>query len=326
MQKSHHEARAIDLDVQLKVLNKAREISEALESPYEKTVALIGPCAMTNHPVELLDEGSRIAELNEDGLVTVQRMPVWKPRTNPGKDWEGLETALVEMRDGKGYAMPATALKGMSAALNILAESAGQHGGAAIELKNVQHLDRYKQLISLGWSGSRSVEDKEQQLAVAVRDPKLPYLIKNGMDGSIDLAISAVERINAERDQTINPAPAMLIFRGGEELTTPELWKQACIEAIHRTDGRVVIDVAHGSEMAHDPSGDFKKTVEGQIAAMQAVIELAKEGHISAGIMVEASDLATPTDPVMPLQIALNGVRELHDIKLQKLSEIAAKA
>ena len=147
----------IGLEGELAVLDKASNISEALQSPYEKTVAIIGPCAMTNHPVELLNEGRQIAELNSDELITVQRMPIWKPRSNPEEDWEGLETNDVEVRGGKGYDIPETMAEGQRAAYSVLAASAVQNGGAAIELKSVEHVDRYDRLLSLGWSGSRSM-------------------------------------------------------------------------------------------------------------------------------------------------------------------------
>ena len=315
----------ISLETELAVLTKAGQISEALKSPYEKTVALIGPCAMTQHPVELVLEGQKIAALQDENLITVQRMPVWKPRTNPDKDWKGLETSLVKIHaDGKGYALPGTEVEGLATAYSILVEAAAQHGGAAIEVANTQHIDRYEPLLSFAWSGSRSIGNREQILALATRDPKVPLGIKNGMSGDISEALAVVEAVERERAPAIEeekPAPAVLIFRGGEDLDIPEKWENAYKEALNRTGGKLIVDVAHGSEMAHDPNGNFKKSVEGQIRAMEAVIRLASEGYVSAGIMIEASDLESPTDPVMPLQTALDGVKRLHKIKLAQLAK-----
>lgn len=318
----------ISLETELDVLKKAHSISEALDSPYEKTVALIGPCAMTQHPVELSLEGQRIADLAGNGLVTIQRMPVWKPRTDPEKDWKGLETALVEIReDGKGYDIPGTEAEGLKTAYEILASAASQNGGAAIEVANIEHIDRYDPLLSFAWSGSRSIDNREQILALAKRDPKLPLGIKNGMSGDIEEALSVVEAVEKARKPALEeekPAPALLVLRGGKDLNTPHKWEKAYKQAVLQTDGKVIVDVAHGSEMAHDPKGEFSKSVRGQIVAMESVIRLVGEGYIPAGIMIEASDLESPTDPVMPLQTALDGAKRFHEIKLQQLSKVRA--
>lgn len=313
----------LNLEAELGVLTKAHEISQAIESPREKTIAVIGPCAMTNHPVELLLEGQSIDELNDGQLVTVQRMPVWKPRTDPEKDWEGLETALVEIREGKGYGIPATEGLGLSAAYRILSAAATQHRGSAIEVANSQHIDRYDPLLSFAWSGSRSIGKREQILALAKRDPKLPLGIKNGMSGDITEALEVIASVEQARRPSIaeeSPAPSVLIFRGGKQLDTPEKWERGYLDAISQTEGRVIVDVAHGSEMAHDPNGRFRKSVAGQVAAMESVIRLAEHGYIPAGMMIEATNLQTPTDPVMPLDLALTGVKRLHKIKHEILA------
>jgi len=327
---SRHQLRQlapISLEAELSVLNKAHELSEAVASPREKTIAIIGPCAMTNHPVELLLEGLRIVDIDDGQLVTVQRMPVWKPRTDPEKDWEGLETALVEIKNGKGHGKRGTESDGLKAAYSILAAAASQNGGAAIEVSSAEHIDRYDPLLSFAWSGSRSIGNREQILALARRDPKLPLGIKNGMSGDINEALEVVEAVRQTRTPIIpedDPAPAVLIFRGGKDLNTPSKWEKGYIEAINRTGGKLIVDVAHGSEMAHDSEGKFGKSVEGQIAAMEAVIRLARQGHFPAGIMIEASDLESPTDPVMPLKLALDGARRLHAVKQALLKQVKA--
>lgn len=78
----------------------------------------------------------------------------------------------------------------------------------------------------------------------------------------------------------------------------------------------MIVDVAHGSEMAHDPAGAFGKTVEGQQQALEHVTALAAQGYAPIGIMIEASDIPSPTDPVMPLDVACEGLIKLrHTIK-----------
>lgn len=316
--------RRISMETEIDVIKRARLIGEGLRNPDEYTIALIGGCAMTDQREELLEENQRITDIssNEDKLLTVHRIPVWKPRSNPEKDWEGLETNLVNIRDGKGYAIPGTQEQGSEAARNILADLATQSNSVAIEFAKEEHIGRYGPMLAFGWIGSRSTnaENEARILRLALRDPMMPLGIKNGMDGSIDVARNMIKKANAVREGVTDHAPAVMIFRGGEDLSDPESWKCAYLDALGRTDGKLIVDVAHGSEMAHNPSGEYKKSIEGQIAAMEAVIELAEAGHIPAGIMIEASDLESPTDPVMPLEVALNGVKRLHAIKMQLLA------
>lgn len=313
----------ISPEAELAVLQTGHDVDEALNSPRERTIGIIGPCAMTNHPVELIQEGRQIVAIGGDGLVAVQRMPVWKPRSNPEKDWQGLETGLVEIRDGKGYTIESTKVEGAKAAYSILGAAAEQYGGAAIEVAHDEHFKRYDRFVPVIWSGSRAIDNIEHQLMIATRDPKTPFLVKNGMDGSIDKALAVVDRINQVRNGWVeNPATTAVVFRGGENLRTPESWEKAYIDALDATNGKLIVDVAHGSEIAHDPNGQFGKSVKGQIAAMQSVIRLAREGHVPAGIMIEASNLESPTDPVMPLSIALRGVKALHKAKTRQLTKV----
>jgi hypothetical protein len=151
--------------------------------------------------------------------------------------------------------------------------------------------------------------------AIARHDPTLGVGVKNGLSGAIDTALQHVDRINTMREGYEDPASAVLVYRGGENAKNPLAWRNAYLDAHEQTSGLVIVDIAHGTEMAHDPDGQFKKTVAGQILAMEAVLDLAREGYAPAGIMIEASDLKSRTDPHMPLEIALNGVKQLYNIK-----------
>jgi hypothetical protein len=176
-------------------------------------------------------------------------------------------------------------------------------------------MDRYKPMLSCAWIGSRNIGNNELVSMVARLDPKLPLGVKNTMDGATDHALAQIERVNSLRESAEAPAPAVLIFRGGHELDTPGKWEKAYLRALEITDGQLIVDTAHGSEMAHDPDKKFRKSVAGQVAAMEAVIRLAEQGHPPAGIMLEASDIDSPTDPVMPLETAIEGVKRLHWLK-----------
>ncbi len=269
------------------------EITDIIDDPKNGLIAIVGPCALTNNPQQHQAEGKRIAELgaSHDDLITLHRMPPWKPRTNP-RDWHGLETTEPV------------------AAYSQLATEAKLRANVAIETGHYSHIVRYGELASMIWIGGRNVHKSEMIEALAIHDPTIPIGVKNGLNGHIEEALRRVRAVNALRELG---SKAILIYRGGENALTPELWEQEYKKAIEQTDGRVIIDTAHGSEIAHDPSN--KKSVEGQIKALEHVIELAQQGYIPAGIMLEASDIESPTDPVIPLEIALEGIRKLYEIK-----------
>lgn len=307
----------ISKEVEIEVLKTAMAISEQLTQHRANTIAIIGGCAMTNNKPEIIAEGKQIDELGKTqaGLTTLHRIPPWKPRTNP-IDWHGLETGLSHS-DNTG--------QGARVAYDTLATLATRNGNVAIEVANREHIERYGPMLSFGWTGSRNIANQPHILYLAQRDPMMPIGVKNGIDGDITEALDAVGKIDKARSTVSGAAPAVLIYRGGERASNPTAWEDDYLDALARTDGKLIVDVAHGSEMAHDPEGKFQKSAKGQELAMETVIELAKQGHLPAGIMIEASDIDSPTDPVLPLQLALDGVKRLHAIKqLDLVDSVAA--
>jgi hypothetical protein len=76
--------------------------------------------------------------------------------------------------------------------------------------------------------------------------------------------------------------------------------------------GRFIVDVAHGGEQAHDPEQRFGKSAEGQLACLSSVNDIAEATTwIPHGVMIEASDIKSPTDPVVPLDEAFDALRRL---------------
>lgn len=276
------------------IAEQRERVLSIIRKPSEGLLAVVGPCALTNDPEQISAEGITLQELDTayEGLVMLHRMPPWKPRTNR-EDWHGLETTEAE------------------AAYRIVANQAREHANIAIETGHYDHVMRYGQLLTAAWTGGRNVYKDDLIEALAIHDASLPLLVKNGLDGSIEAALKRIRAINAMREQ--GHIQSALIYRGGENAKTPETWEEAYKLALERTDGKLIVDVAHGSEIAHDPEN--KKSVKGQTLAMEHVIELAKEGYLPAGVMIEASNIESPTDPVMPLEIALDGVKRLYEIK-----------
>jgi phospho-2-dehydro-3-deoxyheptonate aldolase len=273
-------------------------VTDIIRNSATGLIAVVGPCALTNTPEAIEEEGMTIAELDSayKGLAALHRLPPWKPRTRR-EDWHGLETTEPE------------------AAYRIIADAARSRGNVAIEMGHYDHVMRYELLTTLGWVGGRNVQRHELAEAIAIHDHSLPIAVKNGLNGAILKARQNIQGINKDIGRN-NTSPATLIYRGGENAQTPEAWERQYVRVLQQTRGNVIVDVAHGSEMAHDPEGGFQKSVEGQENALEHVIRLAEMGHIPMGVMIEASDIESPTDPVMPLQVALDGVKRLYEIKM----------
>lgn len=294
------ERHGISPETELAVIQAAGKISAAINNHDQELIAIIGGCSMTSHQELIEKEGERIAAASEGrpGLHVLHRIPPWKPRTKPDS-WHGEETTNPE------------------GAYSTLASLATKQVNATIELGSQRHIDRYGPMLTFGWIGSRNADNASIVKGVAIRDPKLPLGLKNDMAGGIESALEHISLVEDLRANIEDPAPAILIYRGGSQIRTPEQWEEAYLRALEIAEGRLIVDTAHGSEMAYDPDEEFKKSVAGQIAAMEAVIRLAEEGYIPAGIMIEASDIKSPVDPVMPLETALAGVKRIYEIKIR---------
>lgn len=278
-------------------IDLARErIGNILSGEESGTVAIVGACAMTGDTETIRREGHAQHEVTQrqPGLYVVHRRPTWKPRTNPG-DWHGLETTEPEL------------------AYRTLAMEAMWGAGVAIELGQPYHAERYGHLLTLGWFGGRNVAKGDLMTAAATQNPTLPLAVKNGLDGDIKPALTKVRMLTDLRGD--GAAPVVLLYRGGENATDPNSWERQYRDALEVTGGRMIVDVAHGSEMAHDPDGSYKKSVEGQKRALDHILAIAALGETSNGIMAEASDADSPTDPHIGHQHALEKVISLSNIR-----------
>lgn len=291
-----HEQYPLEQDAGIEIGLARERISGILSGRQEGLVAIVGPCAMNGQEDIIASEGQQLKALTAgtEGLYAAHRIPVWKPRTNPD-DWHGRETTEPH----EAYA--------------TLARQANEGTGMSIELASRQHAERYGQALAIGWIGGRNIGATAMMEAVALHDTGLPLAIKNGLDGDITPALQAAERLNGLRGR--DAAPVVLLYRGGQNAQTPQDWEARYREALDKTDGHMIVDVAHGSEMAHDPAAKFQKSVQGQADALEHVIRIARDhGTAPAGIMMEASEADSPTDPHLPLAVALEGLKRLHGL------------
>lgn len=264
-------------------------------------LAVVGPCA--NHDSDILRrEGEQLAAITTDTLLPIHRIPHFKPRSNDN-DWHGIVESDPEL-------------------VRPLAEQeVRSHINIAVEVGCEAHVHEHEDLLTFAWTGARNINNMRLEPALATGEfARIPLGVKNGLDGSIDSALHKIERIERLRKEfSASAAVVALVFRGGHDLTTPKSWNDQFKRAFDATDGRFIVDIAHGSEMAHDPTGRFQKTIAGQQRCLDAVINLAGKGFMPSGVMIEASDFEHPdkhrrTDPNMPFADALIGVVELHNI------------
>ena len=281
-------------------IERARaSLGNLIRGRHSGLIAILGPCAMTGARNIIDREGHRLHQIQADnpGLLTLHRLPPWKPRTNPD-DWHGHESEENTVVDAYG----------------IVSKRAADTANLAIEIGHMTHIKRYGSRLTLGWLGGRNIDNTCLLRALASACPSLPVGVKNGLDGDLDTALRHVEYINTMRGP--DEAPAILIYRGGDNARNPDDWEKSYRRALEMTDGQLIVDTAHGGEMAHDPAGNFQKSVVGQIACLDSVIRVAEEYvELPLGVMIEASDAPSPTDPVMPFASAIAGALKLHQLK-----------
>ncbi len=293
----------ISVEAELAVLGVRERLSRAIQDHQEYFVSIDGSCSLTNEPQVVEDEAQIKAEAAErlENYIGLNRSLCFhKERTDP-RSWRGLDTTE------------------RVAAYKIIAQQAEVRANGAAEIGSPVQLSRYGLMLAFGWIGGRAVYNTELIKRIALDDSSLPLGIKNGLDGEVDVALKQVKLVEELRDAYDEDTPAILIYRGGDNAKTPKASKDMCKRVIEETGGRVIIDTAHGVEMAHDPVGNFGKSVAGQIAANEMLKELAQEGYVTLGKMSEASAQKSPTDPNMPLAIALEASRVLYEMKMSGL-------
>lgn len=293
----------ITLETELAVVDKRRVVSGVLNNHLLNFMSIDGTCTLTNELAAIKEEAEQKAAMAEGrpGYVALDRSYCFfKPRSDL-ESWDGVDSTDRE------------------AAYLVLATMAALYANNAAEIGSLEQLLRYGPMLSLAWFGGRAILrlDLDTLTKIALADRSLPLAAKNDVDGTIEAALKRVNHIEEVRDG--DGAPAVLIYRGGENAITPEASRDMCKRVIEATEGKVIIDTAHGVEMAHDPNGNFQKSVEGQIAATEMLVDLADEGYVPFGKLSEASRIKSPIDPHIALAISLNASRQMYERKMSGL-------
>lgn len=284
-----------------------QQISRTLTGEAQGLVVGLGQCSTNIRDVAITrDEahGNTRFMASKRGVLMAQRLNHWKPRTpraDGTKPWEGMETTHEQE------------------AMQLTEETTSSGSPVCMELA-LPHHTRYVPHLAFGWIGARNRNDRFT-MNLATEESGLPLFAKNDLDGDMTWARRFVDTARHIRSHMSRGAVVAPLHRGGSQLHTPELWEQSVLRELELTDGQMMLDLAHGAEQAHGPNGNFDvKTIEGQERALEHYIEIGERtGMWARGLLIEASDAPSDTDPNMPRQIALDGIT--HILSAMRLPE-----
>jgi hypothetical protein len=288
------------------------QVSEAVAAQRDRYIETIaeggflgfaGGCALTEERDILERESTQLAALQQqhDGLATGQRLNPWKPRTpkpaGQPQPYAGLETVEPQLTQ------------------EILASRAAAYGSVALEA-GLSHHVRYLDNAAMVWFGARN-KDYTLLEKLALYDPRILFGIKNPLSGDIRPALNAVATINERRQVWawslgIQVAPAVVIYRGGENAKTEDEWIEQRMKAFEASGGLMIDDSAHGSEMACDPEGVYQKSEEGQKRAQEHLVRMCEAGYGGIGVLMEASDTRSDVDPNMSFSVGLSNMERMY--------------
>jgi 3-deoxy-7-phosphoheptulonate synthase len=269
------------------VLNGRAMLEDILDKKDPRRFIVVGPCSI-HDPVAALDYARRLKDLAEevsDVFVLVMRVYFEKPRTTVG--WKGL---INDPDRDDSFNMD----KGIRIARNLMrdiSEMGLPIGTEALDPLMPQYLG---DLVSWNAIGARTTESQtHREMASGL---STPVGLKNGTDGSLTVAINAMQSartphaflgIDAEGRSSVtrtagNPH-AHLILRGGK---TPNYGADSVAQAeamLQKADlpASIVIDCSHGNS-----NKDHKR----QVGVLQDVVQQVRDGNRGlVGMMLESN-------------------------------------
>jgi 3-deoxy-7-phosphoheptulonate synthase len=274
-------------------VRKARDVLEAiLERRDPRLFVVVGPCSI--HDVDAArDYAERLRALSErvaGSLFLVMRVYFEKPRTTLG--WKGLIND-PDLDDSFHVE------KGIRLARGLLVELADLGLPAATEALDPIMPQYLSELISWSAIGARTTESQtHREMASGL---SMPVGIKNGTDGSLDVAIDALRAvahphhflgITAEGQLAVvrtrgNPF-AHVVLRGGGGRTNYDADSVArCERALAQAElaPNLVVDCSHGNS-GKDPERQpdvARDCIEQLLAGNRSIVGLMLESFLGAG-------------------------------------------
>lgn len=270
------------------VLTYRSELKKIIAGKDSRKFIVVGPCSI--HDVDAAETYAQklkvLAERVQDKMLLVMRVYFEKPRTTVG--WKGLIND-PDMDDSfqidKGLIMARTLL------LKI-AELGLPAGTEALDPIVPQYIG---ELISWAAIGARTIESQTHREMTS--GLSMPVGLKNGTDGSIEVAINAMQSarephsflgINQQGQVSLfktkgNPYCHIILRGGGGKPNYDAAWVKFAEERLKAANlpQRIVIDCSHGNS-----NKDHRK----QIKVFQNVVEQILDGHDSiVGMMLESN-------------------------------------
>ncbi|MBD1837653.1 3-deoxy-7-phosphoheptulonate synthase [Coleofasciculus sp. FACHB-64] len=270
------------------VLNFRNEIEDILDGKDSRKFIVVGPCSI--HDIKSAEEYAyRLKNLSDrvnDKLLLIMRVYFEKPRTTVG--WKGLIND-PDMDDSFHIE------KGLLTARSLLIKITELGLPAATEALDPIVPQYIGELIAWSAIGARTTESQtHREMASGL---SMPVGFKNGTDGSVQVALNALESarkphhflgINATGQVSIfktkGNAYGHIILRGGAKQPNFDAANVKIAEEKLKAANlppKIVIDCSHGNS-----NKDYKK----QSAVFENVIQQIVEGNSSiVGMMLESN-------------------------------------
>jgi len=274
------------------VFNSRRHLENILDGKDPRKFVVVGPCSI-HDPEAAIDYAHRLQRLAaqvNDKLLLVMRVYFEKPRTTVG--WKGLIND-PDMDDSFHVE------KGLRLARKLLLEVAELGLPAATEALDPIVPQYISDLITWSAIGARTIESQtHREMASGL---SMPVGLKNGTNGSIDVALNALKAargshsflgINADGQvsvfNTSGNSYAHIILRGGGGKTNYQAEAIRDLETQIAAEGltpRLVIDCSHGnSSKDHTRQGlVFDDIITQILAGNQSIVGMMLESHLYEG-------------------------------------------
>jgi 3-deoxy-7-phosphoheptulonate synthase len=282
----------IGSEIEQSVLQCRETVCNILDQRDPRIFAVVGPCSIhdVDAALKYAERLQRLAEEVSDSIYLVMRVYFEKPRTTVG--WKGLIND-PDMDDSFHVE------KGVRIARELLLELARRGLPTATEALDPVMPQYLGELISWTAIGARTTESQtHREMASGL---STPVGFKNGTDGSLKVAINALESarqphhflgINQEGRtavfQTRGNAYGHIVLRGGGGRPNYDADSIAATEAALRDAGlpeSIVVDCSHANSNK-DPSAQpmvARDCIQQVVDGNRSIIGLMLESNINAG-------------------------------------------
>ncbi len=313
-----------------------RTIKNILDRTDPRLFLVIGPCSI-HDPEAALDYAKRLQTLAEavsDSLYLVMRVYFEKPRTTVG--WKG----LINDPNLNGSFDIEKGLHTARTLLTTLAEMGIPTSTEALDPVSPQYL---QDLISWSAIGARTTESQTHREMASGLSSAIG--IKNGTDGSLEVAINALQSVAAPHSflginhegevsvvHTRGNQHAHIVLRGGSKGTNYDAKNVAeCEQALAAANSHsnIMIDCSHAnSNKDHNRQCNVMEDAAQQIAnGNQSIIGFMVESNIAAGNQKIPTNLAdlkygvSVTDACIDWDTTVQMVHSLRDTVKDHLSK-----